>query len=778
MFDILADSALDIARGLMDQAWGGKSPEGGLDFPSACVLSKTTDLASDVHLELGVVQHTEALSDLPWLADVTHSDVSGPSDTDSPFRYQAGEMNPPGMFGKAVKAYGQVIALAREYGVDTSAYDKWFRAQWGVDPSADLTMAIPVVRSHGEALWGGIGRKLAPHSAAHTAASKQVKVMWHGRGRKDMGEGKLVAWPRLTAIARLAGGALLVEDRYARSKPRRIDYRIVKRELPDAPKHMGTALSRIPAPDTWEVRTTANGALEFIQGFRSVALALARAGVGGSGALHVAEDLEIPSKAILDYLRENQHITVPRVDFLAMGEAVFDLDEVPPNPSLSIPQGEVLNVYNAFAAIIRPFVARNFQHLPPAHVLRQAILKQQDGPFGGEFEALHVVRRAVANCVPDDFLLRLYRLYTVAHKSKEKGEEVVTMALKAFKAPRSVFETRDWVAVGRRVKNSTPCLTWMAEEIARSIGRHVKEKGMETALAGKLRRILSSEGTGDIAFDEIVRQRRNWWVGEYRRRAKWVPDRKVEYQIKAKLFRHTTIHLEAGGEVTVRQGDPALLTALESVARAYLRKRKGKFAPDPDPPAPGSEALMSYALRLDESLKPPYPFVSGVNSYLRSVAFLQDDVRAVFVYVSDNMDDETLNPGGDLLEDADQVDDEVEPLDFAGEDPVEEQAADPSKEVGEAFDDLGFDLEGDDESDLEADNAAPPRILLADELKEDLPHLSFQDIATAVAQYGEYVLVSEYQEIQNEVHRRYLEAASQGVTVGLADGADIQDTRM
>jgi len=773
MFDILSDSALDIARGLLDEAWGGKSPDGGLDFPSACVLSRASEAGSDVHMELGVVSDTESLSAIPWLADVTHTEVQGPSDSDAPFRYQSGELVPPGMFGKALRSYGQVMALAGEYGVPTAGYDSWFREQWGVDGDADLSLAIPMVRSHGDALWGGINRKLSPYASAHSAASKQIRVTWHGRSRKDIGEHSVVAWPRLNAIAQIAGGALLVEDRRARARLKRIDFRIVRAEIPQAPKHLGSGLGHIPVRQSWELRSISRGAIEFIQGFRATALVLARGGLGE--ALSVDPAVEVPSATILKYLQEQAVPGIPHVNFLEMGDPVFDLVPPPVKPALTVDKGPEMNVYNVFAAVTRPYIDKHYDKLPTARTLRLAMDAVREVPNSDA--NLKVVREVVATAVPDDFLLRMYRLYTVMHRDPEKGEEIVSTALKTFDAPRSVFETRDWVAVGRRVKNSAKCRGWFVEEIARGISRHVREHGQQSPVIGRLRRILSAEGTGDVAVAEVVRQRRNWWANEYRKRSRDRPARRVEYQIRSKLFRVTRVDINARGKVDVAQTSPALVGALESVARAYLRKRKGKGAPDPTAPDPGRMSLFAYALHLDGLLAPAYSFTEGVKQYRRSAMMLEDDVLEIVQFLAMNMPETSRVAGMDFsetIEDADEPDDE----DHDGiecpltEGPAPEPVADESG--GDGGDLFGVDDEDDDDDAAEVGPMAG-MVKLSEELADDYPALDLRDIAAAVGQHGEYVHASAYAAIGEEAHRAYLVRVS--APSKEVDTDDIRDAR-
>jgi len=775
MFDILSDSALDIAIGLVGDAWGGTAPSGGFDFPSSCVLSKCDYSISDCHIELGVIDNTDQLSEVPWLADVTRTDPAGPSDTDSPFRFSSGEAAAPGIFGKALRAYGETVAICNEYGVPSANYDNWFRIQWGIEPGADLTTAVPVVRSHGDALWGGLGRKLAPSAYSHLATSKQIKVVWHGNTREKYGEHKLVDWPRLTAIARTIGAALLVEDRYSASRLKRIDFRVVAREIPVAPSGIGTALGEIPIMSNWATRDISRGAIEFLQGFRSAALLLARHALGGSGALEIEDGYAIPSESLLKFLAVQQKQAVPVIDFLDAYEGGFDLDDAAA-PSVRVPEAmRSASVFDAFAAVMRPFVEKNLANIPYPYQIRNLVDTMEGGTREESESATDTLKQLIKDTVPDDFLVRIYRVFAIVNRDRNKGGDIVVSLLRALKAPQSVFETKNLVSVGVRVKNHSRCYKWISDEIARAVTRTVREKGQEAVIAGALRRILSNASTGDIAIAEIVRKRRNWWANEYRRRAKHMDARKVEFQVKSRLFRVVKIIASIDSGVYVDIGDPALVTILEATARAFLRKRKVYLAQDPIPPDPGHANGRQYCQILDRELSPRVLFADIWDSFVRSADMLANDVIEILDYAANDTQFGSVAPDGGLSDDIDSdIESDIAPTpdetvpsalfsDDEDEDPITPVVA---KQSGGFMD---SDSDEDDTEDLSG------KLDLAMELHDDHPHIPGDYIARAIAEFGNYVSVEDCKRISVLVNEEYVRATSKPAVSSELTGYDVSD---
>lgn len=759
-FDILSDSAMEIALGKISEAWGGDAPMGGLDFPSACTLSQTKSQDSDFHVELGLVEDTDELSEIPWLADVTRTEVQGPADTDSPFQFATGEASPPGMFGAALRAYGEVVAMCGEYGVDATAYNLWFKAQWGIPADESLLGAVPAVRSHGAAFWGGVGRKLAPAPYASLSASKQIRVVWHGTNREKFGVDKLVDWPRINALAKLTGQALLVEDRYAKGRLKRIDFNLVGREFPKCPSGIGLGIERIVPPDKWIERPVALHAIEWVNGFRDSKIALLRGGINARPAIDLGWEVEIPSAAIVDYIKEHHIGTVPHILALSMGEANFDLDDRGPSFKVESSPDHPPNVFNAFAAVVKPFISRNYKDLPMAWQVRMLAEAVDGGNISERREAISELRTMFSLVIPEDFLLRIFRIFCLVLKDKEKAGSVVVSVMKSFGAPKSVFQTRDLRSISKRVINSDKCLPWFAEEIARGITRHKVEHGQEALISSKLKRILSGPYDGDIALEFIIRHRRNWWSMEYLRRAKASPDRKVEYQFKSRMFRVTCIAVDDHYNIEEIIYDGAYRIQMEKIAGAYMRKRKKFGTQDPVAPSPSGYDARAYAQLLDDTLEPNIKFVFCWDAFMKSVRYLVDDVATILDFVVNDFQAVKGYVHGDLLSDEELDAEEealkqVEPTQAMVEEPV---AVVDLGVVDTGMLDFGFG-DGDGFGD-DFDEPVEAQVELYSELHDDLPHLTEQELLAAMEQFGKTVTVTRYNSIKEVVHRNHLLVAA------------------
>lgn len=767
MFDILTTSALDISNGLLKEAWGGVLPQGGNDFPSACVISKCEQKDSQISIEIGIHPKANGYSAVPMLADRTRSVVIGPSDSDTPFMYAAGEITPPGIFGKALKSYGQVIALLRKYGVSETNYDNWFRVQWGVAPDVDLTGIIPTLRSENDALWGGMGRKLAPGALLHAAGSKQTRVTFHGYDRSNAGKHKLVDFPRLRAIASIAGSLIMLEDRYAAGKLKRLDFRIVGKEIPTSPANISSNLADIIPMETWAYRNIARGALEHVQGFRRTALILSRNALGTGGALELDDSIHVPAEALLEFISQNKVPSIPYTTFLNMSEPIFDIDDTIPTPKIDMQpkdkedEDRVMTTYIAFASVIRPFVNQNFKNLPEAHKLRSLLSTLTAGSITESEEAEKVLRKVIAEVVPPDWLKRLYRLYCLVFKDKKKSRELMVKVMKDMNTPNGIFQNTDWLIAGPRILASKACYSWIVEEIARSVTRTVRERGTEQALVGSLRRILSSSSNGDLGLAEIVRQRKIWWANEYVRRSKSRDDKRVLYQQKSRLFRHAQLSIDSDGKVTLKDSQPALANVLENSARNFLRKRRNFADPEAMPISPGGMHPRAYAARLDYQYNPHISWVVIWDDFLRSIQMLIHDVEEIMVFIANDMPRDFGRVYGDL-EDHEEHGGE----DTNEEDPREEKGKqvdmDPEPRHNPTVDDFA-DFFDDDDLAGEVNDDQGDMVELSHELKEDVMDLREDVLIEQLSQYGMQVPVALYNEIMEETRLKVLEKQKAGV---------------
>lgn len=801
MFDILADSALDIANGLIGEAWAGEAPSGGVDFPSSCTLSKCASgsHSSDFHLELEVVKDSSGLSEIPWLADVTRTEIQGPSDTNNPFVYPIGEAPPPGLFGSALKAYGEVVSMCIEFGADYKPYDEWFRSQWGIDKGTNLTHTVPQIRSHGVAFWGGVGRKLAPIPFAHLSASKQIKMVWHGVNRKKFGEHTLVDWPRLTALARLVGSAMMIEDRYAKGKVKRIDFRINPKELPVAPKGIGHGIEKVLAPATWETRNVCSVAIGYISSFYSRKIALIKGGLGSLSAVQIDSSDDLPTNSLVKFLKEEKTGMVPDILFMDMDEPVYDFIDKQPTRTMNLVKDQTVNVYHAFGAVVRPFVARNFFSLPAAHEIR--ILSddvkwstKREG-VDQSFEILNIFRQTV----PNDFLLRIFRMYCIIFRDKDKAGDVVVSLLKALNAPKSAFVTRDLVAIGTRVLNHQKSNRWMLEEVARAVSRHKIEHGKELRLTSKLKRILSSDDVTHLGISAIVTQRRNWWSLDYAKRARVEINfaRKISLQLRSRLFKVLRIKITAENDAQPILDDPALSQVLYRSALAYARKRKGYNDAGMDIPDPQGISIRSYVRKLDDATQADVTWMSAFLGFERSASYLVEDVQRIMTFIVNDFRETFLKFQGDLLTDGelesefnllnDVEDAENETAGRTDGTPIisedENLFSDDDDQVVNVKQAVKTDVlfEEDDFGDMTDVNKKKQMLVLYEELREDLPTLPESYLLTQAAKYDNRVSIDEYDNIRDMINKGFFDELDLKVPKGIEDDnegqIDLKDRR-
>jgi hypothetical protein len=365
-------------------------------------------------------------------------------------------------------------------------------------------------------------------------------------------------------------------------------------------------------------------------------------------------------------------------------------------------------------------------------------------------EAVARVKEIIDQVVPDDFLLRFFRVVTLAKTSRADADEMVGSLLRAFKAPRSVFGQHDFISVGVSIRNNKTCWDWIMEEIRKQVSANVYDKGIHYKMTSSLWRILSSNANGDIALAEIIRQRKAWWANEYIRRGKHNADKRVTYQIKARLFRSTHVEITEDGGARINYEHAALVGALNQSARAYLRKKRAfKFNVE-QVVEPGNLNLDQYAALLDRTYMPTHTWTAGVLDYRRSVSYLVEDVHHIMQYVASGMDDTAYMPAGDLQDDEigeSDVDDTSSPIMVDSPEPsVRGDVED------EEMSDFDFG-DGDDEDEA-GENAG--MVDLHGELEDECSYVPLATRTEVIAKHGRYVMHDEAVEIVKEVHKAYM----------------------
>jgi len=151
--DLFADGPLITAQKILMLANDGTYFEGGLDFPSSSIVYHTHRTESHLHVDIDMERnYGEEPSDMDWINDIVPHDYVRepvPDASDPPFSYAEGESRAPGIFGSALRSFGEAAAALSKYGHDIKPLTKYFKVAWAIDDEFDeiLTTALPQARS-------------------------------------------------------------------------------------------------------------------------------------------------------------------------------------------------------------------------------------------------------------------------------------------------------------------------------------------------------------------------------------------------------------------------------------------------------------------------------------------------------------------------------------------------------------------------------------------------------------------------------------------------------
>lgn len=272
MFDILTDSVHDIALEQYTDAYGGRKVVDFYETPANILLDRVAPEHADGHITL--VPESEdnmvELSEIPGYMRVHQQGLARGSGTRNVFELAKNAPRVGGVFGSALVAYGQVMAIMRVTKQDSKSFEVYFRQEWGIDPDEDLEPYIPTVQDSGLASLAGILENRQPEIFVHPNTPGLSRFVWHGvkrdhlmkRAKKDVtcdfAKGATyAAWQ----LRMLAG-----ESSYAGPADVRLDYRINSNELP--------AMPTLTMPT--EIRHTRQGTASALELVRT-ALRMARA---------------------------------------------------------------------------------------------------------------------------------------------------------------------------------------------------------------------------------------------------------------------------------------------------------------------------------------------------------------------------------------------------------------------------------------------------------------------------------------------------------------------
>jgi hypothetical protein len=230
---------------LLQQAYGGTFPEGGLDINSSCGIARTYDYKGDMHVNLTSAEMQQLDMDFinfdDDIAPLTYAKDPIPHESKAPFTFPDSENGAPGMFGKALRAYGEACAVMREYAQPTEEYTNWFCKAWDVNDEDRkiMKMCQPVVRSSGAAFWGGYGRNLKPLCLGYATAQSHIEFKSHAVKRTTFDDRALINWPKIQVLSRLIASQVFIDDRFTKHELKRpigrIDFAILPFEIPKCP---------------------------------------------------------------------------------------------------------------------------------------------------------------------------------------------------------------------------------------------------------------------------------------------------------------------------------------------------------------------------------------------------------------------------------------------------------------------------------------------------------------------------------------------------------------
>lgn len=241
--DILKDSVSTIFTKLMYKGYKGKPPAGGYEVPANMALGKATEEKADYIVSTNFVSEGMDLAFDHTLVPPVHRPDPVAKQSDSPFRHPFQDNAPVGLFGKALQAHSKLISLMKGLGKDTTEFDVAFKVQWGIGLEEDLSEFYSKPRSHGSAIWGGVGKKTVPSVLSLTGSQVQVNIIDKQASKLSVGEDALVNWPRMKAIAMATGVQLVADDKFVadnlRGKNFELPYMLARGEIARAPKKVG-----------------------------------------------------------------------------------------------------------------------------------------------------------------------------------------------------------------------------------------------------------------------------------------------------------------------------------------------------------------------------------------------------------------------------------------------------------------------------------------------------------------------------------------------------------
>jgi hypothetical protein len=689
MIDLFDSSVADVCEALVGAAWDGQHPDMNFGLPSSHALSRCDSQHSAVHFEIlddPTPDHLK-ISDIPFMAPLSRYEEPVPSDTTSPFKYPNGEAAVGGLFGRALKKYGEVMAIMASEEVDGTGYDEFFREQWNLTADDDLNAAIPQTRSSGAAMWGGVTAKLVPAIDSNIATSSLVRVKWHSKSRTDYGNTALVPWPQLTQVVMHIATTLAVDDRLVKGRVKRLDFAISHREVPKAPKFKTNYMFPAGKFKSGTGNPATKYAIEYFKSNAEKAVALRSKGIGD--VVQISEKFEIDRAAIIkafekraapavswpSFAKEERFEQDLLADFMVKRE-YSDLD-----PKLA----KTSNFRARLENLMHGYIVRS--HRPefnPGYFLALRA-ELDDESFDKSEKARLRLRAVIRDAVPRTFLETYRKILTGLTGDKAEVWGNIVDIVKQSNLSSDAFSKMDLVYIWAALLSDTKGLKFVCDRVKNIIFAERASHAYGYPAIKSFVRLLGQTQDVNLVLGSFIKKRLAYWSSDYWRRSKNPAQaaRRVEFQLRAKLMRGMTIKISDFGAVIPQVDTRAMVSRLHDSVSKYLRKKRKyrKLEKLPDWVNPVANDLSNYARQLDRNLKPKVPYADIVAKVKDSGQLLSDDLKKLlrvfidrkvdsiseFVSKMEGFDEEKEDQNPVDVEDLDVSDSEEEVEDLAVE---------------------------------------------------------------------------------------------------------------
>jgi len=789
----------EVMRNMAEDAGVTDPIEMGWDFPANGVLSRSDEYSSDLHVEIGNYDdewdvfnvgfenedEPATLSMYEALAPATIAKEPGPSDTTPPFEHLHGESGLPGLFGEALKSYGEAVCICVVMNTDPTPIHEAFANSWGLTPDeAEYARTlVPTPRSTGDAFWGGISANLNPACFAMPASQVGLKVKFHNKNRYSMGSNKLVDWARMKAVAQSVTIQVVSDDAVARNKVKRLDYRIDTREIPNAPKLLKLPKVNVPvATYATEVRV----ASETIQYLRRGGMKPIREPKYIAGdTITVSQDLEVPM-SIGNYM--DIEVRAPVLAYGNLMEAEDDNMDIvirPRAPNLTTTNRKKVQAKDILKAIAESQLQHG--HLPDMRSfgIRRLIVDSEMESGEDSQRAFRQLRQAVHDVFPPSVAINVVSMGNLL--TKDGGRKYLANIARSMKAHRGIMQEHNIRNIWSAVTNDRGSINMLAEVIATALAK--MDRIHEPKITKSIRSLFVCTGELEGPLNEVFAMRKRYWSNRYYRSSRSTDDqdRKIRWQQLAKIFKGAKFVIESNG--VVRRDDSEIVVLFQDSISKYIRKRLG--VGDKDYTSPVMEVAViqrgeadrlcmketddepnptfaSIAHKLDEGLT---EFQNDVKDFMRK-AILQEpelmeaDPDEYSEFKEEVMEHPYKKSVDPFINYAEDLDDAM----FFAQDSVKKGEINASFLDDDAWDVSFQDSIAEVNDDfMNAPVTRVPMLSLADELRDDVRGITADIIEKFVREHGSLVAVGDYDAIMNAARSAFILSTTVQV-----DGFDIE----